>query len=209
MIPIHDVLALEAVRLGLLPPLDRALVVDTEFMTIPGIGRRIFAVGLGWAHDGHLGTFTFFPDSSAPLLAVGRELLDRALAERLLILTWCGTTADLAPAKCLIPRLDWENWRLAARALHIDVNRIARRWLHLGGRHLSLKNAADALGIKRRSRLSGFAAPRLYVQSCSPRNTWQRRALRLYLSDDVRLVYEVACELAKRLDLVSAWRGRE
>jgi hypothetical protein len=203
LVPIREVLTLEAVRLHVLPALDRALVLDTEFMTTPGAGRRIFAVGLGHVREGHCAPLVLFPDSAPPLIGAGRSLLDRVLAERLPVLTWCGTTADLAPAECLIPGLDWERWRLAARALHIDLHRVVRRSVRLDLRRYGLKDVAAALGIPRASRGSGWAAPRLYARSCrtaSPEQTWERRALRRYLADDVRLTYEVARELAARLD---------
>jgi hypothetical protein len=203
LVAIREVLTLEAARLSLLPGLGRALVLDTEFMTTPGSGRRIFAVGLGHVREGHCAPLVLFPDSAAPVVGIGRSLLDRVLAERRPVLTWCGTTADLAPAECLIPGLDWERWRLAARALHIDLHRIVRRSVRLDVRRYGLKDVAAALGIPRASRGSGWMAPRLYVRSCRaafPEQTWERRALRRYLVDDVRLTYEVARELAARLD---------
>jgi hypothetical protein len=203
LVAIQEVLTLEAAQRSLLPGLDRALVLDTEFMTTPGSGRRIFAVGLGHVRERHCAPLVLFPDSAPPLIGAGRSLLDRVLAERLPVLTWCGTTADLAPAECLIPGIDWERWRLAARALHLDLYRVVRQHVSIHARRYGLKDVAAAFGIKRGSRGSGWAAPRLYVRSCRaafPEQTWERRALRRYLADDVRLTYEVARGLAARLD---------
>lgn len=186
----------ERLRLGVLPSLDRALVLDTEFMTTPGAGRRIFALGLGWVRDGHLGSLVLFPDSAPPLIEVGGNLLRRVTRERVPALTWCGTTADLAPAECLVPGIEWPAVREALRPYHVDLYRLVRRHAALPLPRYGLKDVAAALGIHRESTIrSGWAVPRLYVQSCAapaPERTWQRRALRRYLADDLRLTYDVA-----------------
>ncbi len=206
LVPLAEPLFAEGLRLGLLPPLDRALVLDTEFMTVPGVGRRIFGLGLGWVRESRPDPFALFTWSPPSLVEVGCRRLKTAAQEQVPILTWNGASADLAAAECLIPGILWERWRIALRPRHLDLYHLVRRHrraLGLEAGRLRLKTVAEALGIPRRVRgVSAWQVARYWDaarHSTWPDSTWQGRALRRYLLEDVRLLYAVAVEVAARL----------
>ncbi len=180
--------------------LSEAVVLDTEFMIRPGSRRRIFAMGLGVVRGGALEPLVLFPDSASTTIARGCAALEWACNEYLPVLTWCGTTVDLAPAECPIPGFDWVDYRLRI-SFHVDCYRLARKAPITLPAHVrySLKNVAQALGIERASPIrSGWVVPRLYSRSlvASPnKRAWMRAAIVRYLADDLRLTYEVASRL--------------